>query len=90
MAEELGLSHKNGKAGEDVLELLVGHGDIVIMHGAALQTYYEHAVSHTGKLRFALKSRYIDPESLKPEGKPAYGVKPDTGDYDGSRIPLPA
>jgi hypothetical protein len=91
VAQDLGLSNPNGKkAGSDVLDMLVGHGDIVIMHGADLQKYYEHSVSHTGKLRFALTCRYIDPGSLKAAEQPDYEVKPDTGGYDGSKLPLPA
>jgi hypothetical protein len=70
----------------DVLTMQLGHGDIVIMHGADVQKYYEHAVEHTGKLRFALTFRYIDPESLKPADKPAYEVGPDTEGYDGFRL----
>ncbi|KAI9711536.1 MAG: hypothetical protein M1820_002100 [Bogoriella megaspora] len=62
-----------GKA-PDALTLRLNHGDIVIMHGARLQDIYEHAVYSEGKLRFALTCRYIDPESLKPEDKPAYEV----------------
>ncbi|KAL1794308.1 hypothetical protein ACET3X_007729 [Alternaria dauci] len=79
--KELGLTNR-GNA-KDVLTMQLGHGDIVIMHGADVQKYYEHAVEHAGKLRFALTCRYIDPESLKPEDRPKYAVGPDTEGYDG-------
>ncbi|KAF9641004.1 Oxoglutarate/iron-dependent oxygenase [Lasiodiplodia theobromae] len=85
LPEELKLKLK-GNA-KDVLTMHLGHGDIVVMHGAKMQQYYEHAVDPVGKLRFALTCRYIDPDSLKPEDRPDYEVKPDTGDYDGSRLP---
>ncbi|KAK0645301.1 hypothetical protein DIS24_g8063 [Lasiodiplodia hormozganensis] len=85
LPEELGLELK-GNA-KDVLTMHLGHGDIVVMHGAKMQQYYEHAVDPVGKLRFALTCRYIDPDSLKPEDRPDYEVKPDMGDYDGSRLP---
>jgi hypothetical protein len=64
----------------------LGHGYIVIMHGADVQKYYEHAVKHAGKLRFALTCRCIDPASLKAATKPAYEVGPDTEGYDGWRL----
>ncbi|KAH7044033.1 hypothetical protein B0J12DRAFT_577991, partial [Macrophomina phaseolina] len=88
LPSELGLQTK-GNA-KDVLNMHLGHGDIVVMHGAKIQEYYEHAVEPVGKLRFALTCRYIDPESLKPEDRPVYEVKPDTGEYDGSRLPAVA
>ncbi|KZM26093.1 hypothetical protein ST47_g2755 [Ascochyta rabiei] len=69
---------------KDVLKMEVGHGDVVVMHGAQLQRYYEHAVEHSGKLRFALTCRYIDPESLGEGGKPSYLVERDQGGYDGA------
>ncbi|KAF1945619.1 hypothetical protein EJ02DRAFT_431416 [Clathrospora elynae] len=82
--KDLGLKSR-GHA-RDVLTMQLGHGDIVIMHGAELQKYYEHAVEHTGKLRFALTCRYIDPHSLRLEDKPTYEVGPDMEGYDGSRL----
>ncbi|RYO09453.1 hypothetical protein AA0119_g1011 [Alternaria tenuissima] len=65
---------------------VLGHGDIVVMHGADVQKYYEHAVEHAGKLRFALTCRYIDLESLKPEDQPKYAVGSDAEGYDGSGL----
>jgi hypothetical protein len=70
----------------DVLTMQLGHGDIVIMHGADVQKYHEHAVEHSGKLRFALTCRYIDPESLKPADKPAYTVGRNTEEYGGHNL----
>lgn len=68
----------------DALTLKLGHGDIVVMHGADIQTYYEHAVEHAGKLRFALTCRYIDPASLPENERPEYTVEQDNGAYTGS------
>jgi hypothetical protein len=84
LPKDLGLK-RVGNA-RDAITLTLGHGDIVIMHGAEIQKYYEHAVEHAGKLRFALTCRYIDPGSLREADKPVYEVGPDTGVYDGSKI----
>jgi hypothetical protein len=64
----------------------LGHGDVVVMHEAEIQKYYEHAVEHAGKLRFALTCRYIDPESLKEGDRPGYVVEADEGGYDGAKL----
>ncbi|KAI5377105.1 hypothetical protein J4E82_004188 [Alternaria postmessia] len=82
--KQLGLTHRG--TARDVLTMQLGHGDIVVMHGADVQKYYEHAVEHAGKLRFALTCRYIDPESLKPEDQPKYAVGSDAEGYDGSGL----
>ncbi|KAF2636324.1 hypothetical protein P280DRAFT_409756 [Massarina eburnea CBS 473.64] len=87
LPKELGL--KNGGTARDAVTMVLQHGDVVIMHGAELQKYYEHSVDHAGKLRFALTCRYIDSETLGHGDKPTYGVAPDDGDYDGARLPLP-
>ncbi|KAH7112820.1 hypothetical protein B0J11DRAFT_393581, partial [Dendryphion nanum] len=84
ISKELNL--KTGGTARDSITMTLGHGDIVIMHGAEIQQYYEHAVEHGGKLRFALTCRYIDPESLGEADKPKYEVKPDIRVYDGSRL----
>lgn len=47
----------------------------------------QHAVDPSGKLRFALTCRYIDPESLRAGDRPAYVVEGDGGGYDGARLP---
>jgi hypothetical protein len=82
--KELGL--RSAGNAKDVLKLELGHGDIVVMHGEALQKYYEHAVEHAGKLRFALTCRYIDPESLAKADRPEYVVGRDEGGYDGALL----
>lgn len=82
--KELGL--KTSGNAKDVLVMKVSHGDVVLMHGEALQKYYEHSVEHAGKLRFALTCRYIDPGSLKEGEKPTYQVGEDEGGYDGSLL----
>ncbi|CAN9414358.1 unnamed protein product [Alternaria alternata] len=82
--KQLGLTHRG--TARDVLTMQLGHGDIVVMHGADVQKYYEHAVEHAGKLRFALTCRYIDSESLRPEDQPNYTVEPDAEGYDGSGL----
>ncbi|KAF2656445.1 hypothetical protein K491DRAFT_757547 [Lophiostoma macrostomum CBS 122681] len=81
--KELGLNRGTAK---DALDLTLGHGDIVIMDGEDLQKFYEHAVEHAGKLRFALTCRHIALESLKEKDKPTYEVEPDEGFYDGSLV----
>jgi alkylated DNA repair dioxygenase AlkB len=80
------LKLKTSGNAKDVLRMELGHGDVVVMHGAEIQKYYEHAVEHAGKLRFALTCRYIDPESLKEEDRAGYIVGPDDGEYDGSKL----
>ncbi|KAI9756288.1 MAG: hypothetical protein M1815_003872 [Lichina confinis] len=58
--------------------LQLKHGDMVIMHGANIQKYYEHAVHPSGRLRFALTCRHIDPNTVD-EGqrwKAAYEHQP--------------
>jgi hypothetical protein len=63
--KELGLV--KGKKATEALALLLGHGDVVLMHGEDVQRYFEHAVEHEGKLRFALTCRWVDPLSLSEE-----------------------
>ncbi|KAF1836355.1 hypothetical protein BDW02DRAFT_646175 [Decorospora gaudefroyi] len=82
--KDLGLSSR-GQA-KDVLTMQLAHGDVVIMHGADVQRYYEHAVEHAGKLRFALTCRYIDPLSLKESDQPGYVVGADGEGYDGTGL----
>ncbi|KAM7222874.1 hypothetical protein V8F06_001772 [Rhypophila decipiens] len=54
----------NGKAFIDVLEVPMKHGDMMVMHGAAIHRFYEHAVEPMGRRRFALTCRYIDPDKM--------------------------
>ncbi|KAK8073793.1 hypothetical protein PG994_004692 [Apiospora phragmitis] len=55
-----------GKRGDkpSVISLVLKHGDIVIMHGTDIQREYEHEVTPSGKLRFALTARFVRPESI--------------------------
>ncbi|KAF3396404.1 hypothetical protein F1880_006750 [Penicillium rolfsii] len=43
-----------------LLTLELKHGDLVVMHGAKLQKYFEHSVEPDKMLRFALTARYIE------------------------------
>lgn len=74
---------------DDILKMHLGHGDIVIMHGEGIQEYYEHSVSHTGKLRFALTCRHVRPGHLLEHEKPVYGEEMDTEEYDGAALQSP-
>lgn len=89
-AEELGLKEFRDNT-PIVLELALRHGDEAFMMGDLVQKYYDHSVSHQGRLRFALTCRYIDPTGSKRRNKqPPEGVsEPDTGIYDGSKLPRP-
>ena len=69
-----------GRKKEDVLRIVLKHGDIMMMHGSDIQKLYEvsaclilslispllskHAVDPLGELRFVLTSRFIRPETL--------------------------
>lgn len=85
MAHELGLKD-TAKDRKPLIRLRLSHGDIVIMHGQAIQEYLEHQVDPLGSLRFALTCRTILADHLKPEEMPTHEVKPDEGFYDGSAI----
>lgn len=80
---------KSGGQAREAITMTVGHGDIVIMHGAQLQKFYEHSVDHAGKLRFALTCRHIDPLSLSKADQPEWEVLPDEDNYDGTKLPVP-
>lgn len=84
LPRELGLRAR-GEA-RDVLRLEVAHGDVVVMHGAELQRYYEHAVEHAGRLRVALTCRYIDPASLSEGERGGSEVVGVEGGYDGAAV----
>ncbi|KAF1999059.1 hypothetical protein P154DRAFT_438020 [Amniculicola lignicola CBS 123094] len=84
LPKDIGL--KRAGNGKDCITMTLAHGDVVIMHGAGIQKYYEHSVEHGGKLRFALTCRYIDPVSLKGGDRPKYEVGGDEGGYDGSAL----
>jgi hypothetical protein len=72
-----------------IMTLKLKHGDMVFMHGADIQKYYEHSVVPEDKLRFALTCRQILPGHLKKEEAPTYEVGPDPNWYDGASLPLP-
>lgn len=74
--KQLGLV--KGKNAAEALALRLGHGDVVLMHGEDVQRYFEHAVEHEGKLRFALTCRWVDPESLSEEERGRHGER-ETG-----------
>ncbi|KAI5856269.1 hypothetical protein BZA05DRAFT_471384 [Tricharina praecox] len=72
------------------LSLKLNHGDIVIMHGARIQTIWEHAAIPTGRFRIAATARYISEEnSKKPRPKPTIKAEPSASeeDLDMSLIP---
>ncbi|KAJ5833593.1 hypothetical protein N7474_001904 [Penicillium riverlandense] len=46
------------------MRLELHHGDLVVMHGENLQSYFEHAVVPENKMRFALTARYIKPDHV--------------------------
>ncbi|MCJ1307612.1 hypothetical protein MMC25_001259 [Agyrium rufum] len=50
-----------------LLNMHLAHGDMVVMHGAEMQRYYEHSVVSHGYLRFALTSRHVKPNNIPPE-----------------------
>ncbi|KAJ9155445.1 hypothetical protein NKR23_g2011 [Pleurostoma richardsiae] len=66
-----------------VLEFLLSHGDMVVMHGRAIHKYYEHAVEPFGKRRFALTSRHIRSDAIPEDEKATateYGTVPQRAD----------
>jgi hypothetical protein len=52
------------REGDNLITMDIHHGDLVVMHGAKMQKYYEHSVKPDNKLRFALTSRYVKPEHV--------------------------
>ncbi|OXV11533.1 hypothetical protein Egran_00707, partial [Elaphomyces granulatus] len=67
-----------------IINMEIQHGDFVVMHGADLQKYFEHAVSPDDKLRFALTARYVKPEEVqsKEHHKGVFSLTPDM-EYNG-------
>jgi hypothetical protein len=49
------------------LDMKLGHGDIVVMHGHGLQKYCEHTMVPQGGMRFALTVRHVRPEKHPKE-----------------------
>ncbi|WEW56506.1 hypothetical protein PRK78_001951 [Emydomyces testavorans] len=72
------------KEASPICALELHHGDLVVMHGANLQKYYEHSVAPNGQLRFALTARYVMPERVEPEHHWKGDYTPNSDyDYDG-------
>ncbi|XDG07690.1 hypothetical protein ABKA04_007305 [Annulohypoxylon sp. FPYF3050] len=55
----------NGTRGDQVLSIVLLHGDMVVMHGAGIQKCYLHGVESHGIRRFAMTCRHIRPDSIK-------------------------
>lgn len=89
LSKDLGL--KNNNAGNTpLMSLYLRHGDIMIMHGEAIQQYVEHEVEPEGTFRYALTCRQILKTHYSDKHKrPDYEVAPDDGHYDGSAISQP-
>ncbi|KAE8153545.1 hypothetical protein BDV25DRAFT_168756 [Aspergillus avenaceus] len=62
-----------------LIQLDVRHGDLVVMDGVALQKYYEHSVTPTDKLRYALTARHIKLDHVPKEDqqKGEFKLSPD-------------
>ncbi|KAF2440167.1 hypothetical protein P171DRAFT_369132 [Karstenula rhodostoma CBS 690.94] len=89
VAQDLKLKRGGNKKPPVLLEMTLGMGDEAFMVGHPIQAYYEHSVTHKGRMRFALTCRYIDPKFVKPGEMPPLEVGLDMGYYDGSELPLP-
>ncbi|CAE6482338.1 unnamed protein product [Rhizoctonia solani] len=81
IARKKNLVYKNGpfrpseaRTGDDldsnerVLQIILSHGDLLIMDGTEIQKQYEHAVfvRDTDMVRFAATARWIDPRPSAP------------------------
>lgn len=89
LPKELGLDKAKQKSAPEVLKLKLYHGDVVVMHGDLLQSYYLHCVEPKAKRRFAFTCRDILENHLKEEEKPGYEVTKDEIGYDTERLPKP-
>ncbi|KAL1836146.1 hypothetical protein VTJ49DRAFT_5532 [Mycothermus thermophilus] len=49
---------------KEALEVVMKHGDMMVMVGPRIQKIYEHTVDPYGKRRFSLTARYIDPAKM--------------------------
>jgi len=79
--------NNNAKNASPVLTMKLKMGDMIVMHGAEMQQYFEHSVVPEGKLRFALTCRYIKPEQISENEhwKGKFNIDPKdlyTGDVD--------
>ncbi|KAK4695373.1 hypothetical protein P7C71_g2375, partial [Lecanoromycetidae sp. Uapishka_2] len=81
---------RGGKTPPNCLQLMLKHGDMVVMSGELLQKLTEHSVIPNGDMRFALTARYIKPEKV-PQALHWKGqfTIPDNFVYTGD-INLPA
>ncbi|KAI1087669.1 hypothetical protein F5B19DRAFT_499810 [Rostrohypoxylon terebratum] len=53
-----------GAKGDQVLSIVLMHGDMVVMHGAGIQKCYLHSVESYGIRRFAMTCRHIRPHTI--------------------------
>lgn len=51
------------RSSREVLKLFLRHGDVVVMEGADIQTYYEHTVVPLN-FRIAATARFINPANV--------------------------
>ncbi|KAH6855041.1 hypothetical protein B0I37DRAFT_305211 [Chaetomium sp. MPI-CAGE-AT-0009] len=49
---------------QEVLEVTMKHGDMMVMVGTEIQKVYEHTVDPHGMRRFSLTARHMDPERM--------------------------
>ncbi|KAF2430802.1 hypothetical protein EJ08DRAFT_697013 [Tothia fuscella] len=89
LPNELGISNKGNQ--KPVITMRLKYGDMVSMHGAKIQTYYEHAVTPEKEsfLRFALTCRQILSGHLPQSEMPGYEIGRDPGWYDGGLLGVP-
>ncbi|TKA47206.1 hypothetical protein B0A54_02684 [Friedmanniomyces endolithicus] len=83
---EVGVYEKRNKNAGDLVTVSLGHGDVMVMHGYAIQRYLEHKVVPEGHLRFTLTCRAVLEGHLKEWERPGYGVEGDGIGYDGEGI----
>ena len=75
-----------------LLDVTLHHGDMIIMHGAELQKYYEHAVEpvQDGYMRFALTARHIMPNEISEEHRlKGHFDESAFPEYDGAKDSWP-
>ncbi|KAK0252165.1 hypothetical protein LTS09_012728 [Friedmanniomyces endolithicus] len=84
--KEVGVYEKRNKNASDLVTITLGHGDMMVMHGYAIQRYLEHKVVPEGHLRFALTCRTVLEGHLKEWERPGYVVEADGIGYDGKGL----
>lgn len=72
------------------LTLRLNHGDVMIMHGADLQKYWEHAAQPVGLFRIAATARWIGSENqlINTNKPPAYRPLPKFEPREASNMPI--